>query len=237
MRRAAVDRIVVIVPAHDEELLVGAAIDALHVAAMRVAPRVETTVVVVANGCTDRTAELAAAHGATVVEVTTPNVGAARAAGFAWALDRHEGRLDGLWVATTDADSRVPPDWLAVQVDAATGGADAYLGTVALEREDRTTFAAWIREYEDSYETPVRHGHVHGAAMGMWAETYRRAGGFRPLERSEDVDLVTRLVAGRARIAWDATCPVTTSSRLVARAPSGVARDLELSLEPYDEAV
>jgi glycosyltransferase involved in cell wall biosynthesis len=228
----AIDRIAVVVPAHDEEQVIGSALDALRDAATVVAPHVETTVVVVANGCTDRTSVLARAHGASVVEVASPNVGAARAAGFAWVLDRREGRVDGLWLASTDADSRVRPDWLATQVHLADRGADAYLGTVALERGARSTFAAWISEYEASFETPTRHGHVHGAAMGMRAEIYRSAGGFRPLEHSEDVDLVTRLVAGGARIAWDATCPVTTSSRLAARAPSGVARDLELSLEP-----
>jgi len=237
MRSRTPDGVVVVVPAHDEELLIGAALDAVRVAAARIAPQVPTSVVVVANGCTDRTAELAAAAGATVLELATANVGAARAAGFAWALDRHVRRTGRLWVATTDADSRVAPDWLVAQLDAAAAGAEAYLGTIVLDPADRALFAGWIAEYAAAFEAPDRHGHVHGATMGMWAQTYRRAGGFRALVESEDADLVTRLLAHGTRIAWDATCPVTTSSRLAARAPSGVARDLELSLEPYDEAV
>lgn len=237
MHRIAIDRITVVVPAHDEEQLIGSALDALRDAAAVVAPHVRTTVVVVANGCTDRTSEVARARGAEVVEVAAPNVGAARAAGFAWALQHNDGCTERLWLASTDADSRVRPDWLAAHVRAADRGAGAYLGTVALDRGDRSRFAAWITEYEAAFETPTRHGHVHGAAMGVRAETYRSTGGFRPLEHSEDLDLVTRLVAAEVRIAWDATCPVTTSSRLAARAPSGVARDLELSLERYDEVV
>lgn len=228
MGSPAPDRIAVVVPAQDEERLIGGAIEALLVAAGRVAPQVETTVVVAADGCTDRTAEVARAGGVTVIEVAEANVGAARAAGFAWVLDQDD-RPDRLWLATTDADSRVTPDWLVAQLAAAAEGADAYLGTVALAPPAHTRFAGWIARYHAAFESPERHGHVHGASMGMRAEAYVRAGGFRALVHSEDVDLVARLMAAGENIVWDATCPVVTSSRLIARAPAGVSRDLALS--------
>lgn len=237
MSRSVPDRIAVVVPAHDEEQHIGAALEALRVAAAGLAPGIETSVVVVANGCTDRTSALASAGGATVLEVSAPNVGAARAAGFAWAIEQCAGQLDRWWLATTDADSQVGPGWLSAQLAAAARGADAYLGTVDLAADERSRFTAWLARYAAAHETPERHGHVHGASMGMRAEAYRRAGGFRALERSEDLDLVSRLVAGGARIAWDASSPVVTSARLAARAPAGVAHDLALSLGEWEEAV
>lgn len=236
MPRSSVDRVVVVVPAHDEERLIGDALRALRGAADVVAPRVETTVVVVANGCADATAAQARAAGAVVIELPVANVGAARAAGFAWALEQ-PGPLDRLWVSTTDADSRVSPRWLAAQLSAADAGAELYLGTVALGAADRALFAGWVAGYDSSFESPGPHGHVHGASMGMRARTYARSGGFSALAVGEDVDLVTRVSADGGPIAWDATCPVLTSARLAARAPAGVARDLELSLGVRDEAV
>lgn len=227
------DHVVVVVPAHDEEQLITAALDAIAAAAAAIAPRARTTVVVVANACTDRTADLARARGAAVVEADIADVGAARAAGFAWAMTQGAGALDRLWFATTDADSRVPSEWLAAQLGAAAGGGDVYLGTVALEPAARASFTAWVQSYAASRDD-AGHGHVHGASMGMRATAYVAAGGFRSMECDEDADLVTRLTAGGARIVWDESCPVITSSRLVARAPRGVAADLALSLEVDD---
>lgn len=225
-----IDHVVVVVPAHDEEELIGAALHAIAAAAA-VVPTVRTTVVVVANACTDRTADVARGCGAAVVEADAADVGAARAAGFAWALDHGAGPLDRLWLATTDADSRVPPAWLSTQLSAAADGAELYLGTVALEPADRASFAAWARSYASASRDGAGHGHVHGASMGASAVMYLAAGGFRSMECDEDVDLVTRLTAAGARIAWDESCPVITSARLDSRAPRGVAADLALSLD------
>lgn len=230
----APDHVVVVVPAHDEEELIPAALDAIGRAAAVVAPRVRTTIVVVANACTDRTAEIARGRGVTVVEADTADVGAARAAGFAWAMTQGIGPLDRLWLATTDADSRVPAEWLAAQLEAAATGGDVYLGTVALEPAERASFADWVDSYAAASRDDAGHGHVHGASMGMRAAVYVTAGGFRSMPCDEDVDLVTRLTAGGARIVWDESCPVITSSRLAARAPRGVAADLALSLDADD---
>ena len=103
------NRVAVVVPAHDERDLLPACLAALAVAADRIAP-VPVEIVVVADACTDDTAALAAAAGAHVVLVHERNVGHARAAGMAHALRHGPG---GLWLATTDADSRVGPGWLA----------------------------------------------------------------------------------------------------------------------------
>jgi cellulose synthase/poly-beta-1,6-N-acetylglucosamine synthase-like glycosyltransferase len=63
------DRVLAIVPAHDEEVVVGSTVDCLMACGC--------TVVVVADGCSDGTVEIARAHGAAVYEVQERNKGAA----------------------------------------------------------------------------------------------------------------------------------------------------------------
>jgi hypothetical protein len=140
-----------------------------------------------------------------------------------------------VWLATTDADSRVPAHWLVAQLAAAAAGGDVHLGTVALEPDDVVSFAAWVDSYTEASRGGAGHGHVHGASMGVRATSYLRVGGFAALDHDEDVDLVTGLAASGAQIVWDESCPVVTSSRLAARAPRGVARDLALSLAADDQ--
>jgi hypothetical protein len=65
--------------------------------------------VVVADACQDQTGALTWAAGAGVLEIAVANVGAARAAGLAEVL-RLAGRApQEVWLATTDADTVVPP--------------------------------------------------------------------------------------------------------------------------------
>ena len=70
-----------ILPAHNEEQLLGATLDALRVAADEVGEPYE--VIVAADACTDRTVEIAAAHGASVIQVHNRQIAATRNAG-AW---------------------------------------------------------------------------------------------------------------------------------------------------------
>lgn len=215
----------VIVPARDEELLLPAALQALGVARRRV-PRACVDITVVADRCTDRTAALAAELGAFVVETGAGNVGAARAAGCAAALQRHSGSAHRQWLATTDADSRVAPGWLESQLHAARTGYDVFCGTVVLAPADRAEFAAWVKQYFDDAANGTHHGHIHGASLGISAAFHQEVGGFQHLATGEDVDLVHRCARAGAAIAWSTAVPVTTSSRRVARAPGGVAADL-----------
>lgn len=227
MRRPDPTVLAVVVPARDEETLLPGCLAALRAAAAEV-PHVTVDVTVVADACRDATADLARRAGAHVVESGRGNVGAARAAGFAAALDRH-GAGDGLWLATTDADSRVPAGWLVAQL-ATAAGHDARLGTVVLSDADRHRFRSWVEAYDHGCG-PTRHRHVHGANLGVAAAAYLRAGGFRPLVSGEDADLVERLRACGAAIDWSLDEPVLTSGRHVARAPRGVAADLRSSIE------
>lgn len=210
-----IDRIAVIVPANNEEALLVDAIDAIDAASAEVDLDIE--LIVVANGCTDRTAEIASDRGARVLVDNVPNVGAARALGAGWAL-RHG--PDGLWLASTDADSRVPLNWMTAQARCAAFGFDLFLGTVCLPEEDVARHQQWVGRYR------AGRAHVHGANLGVRATAYRDVGGFRPLPAHEDADLVGRLRRAGAMTMWVTDVPVTTSARSDPRAPAGVGTDL-----------
>jgi glycosyltransferase involved in cell wall biosynthesis len=208
----------VVVPAHDEQTLLPACLAALAEAAATAGIPVE--VVVVADACTDATAALAAAAGAQVVTIDAGNVGRARAAGFAHVLRPGGSGPDGLWLATTDADSRVPAQWLRRQLR---HDADLVVGTV--RADDWTRWPAGLPDlYERRYRgglTEAGHTHVHGANLGFTARAYLAAGGFPPLAHDEDRVLVERMVAAGARVVRDPGSPVLTNTRAGGRAPNG----------------
>jgi glycosyltransferase involved in cell wall biosynthesis len=221
-----VRRVVVVVPARDEAATITACVSAVLLAAAGCPVPVD--LVVVADACRDATATLAAAAGARVVTSRAGSVGAARARGVEEALRAVPARdLPGTWIACTDADSAVPPAWLAHHLRCADAGVDLLLGTVRLpgppERHRR-----WRERYEDAVRAGGRgHGHVHGANLGVRASTYRAAGGFPSLPAHEDRVLADRVRAlPGAHVLSSAAHPVLTSDRLVGRAPEGVARDL-----------
>lgn len=225
-----VERLVVVIPARDEAATVARAVRAVIASAAAVPDGVGVDVVVVADCCHDGTAGLAREAGAAVVEIAAANVGTARRTGFRWALQQ-AGEPELLWIATTDADSVVPPDWLAAHLDASRRS-DAFLGTIELtDAVDRDGHRAWTTRYA-SRITGASHDHVHGASLGVRGSAYVAVGGFRDLSAHEDRDLVDRLVARGVRPVWDASVPVTTSARHDSRVAEGVGPDLAASVVP-----
>jgi len=69
--------------------------------------------------------------------------------------------------------------------------------------------------------------------MGVRADTYLRAGGWRGLETAEDHDLWKRLMGTACQQRSTARVHVITSGRRRGRAPRGFAE----TLATYDEAV
>ncbi|MFI6582944.1 glycosyltransferase [Embleya sp. NPDC050493] len=228
-RRAGrpVRAVAVVVPARDEEAELPGCLAALDVARARLAARgVATTVVVTADRCRDRTTEIAQAFGARVVESRAGAAGAARAAGFAAVLAEDRGDPEDLWLVSTDADSRVPPNWLTRQVSWAARGWDAVAGTVSVidwSGHPPGSAAAFATRYDSwSGNSP----HVHGANLGCSAGAYLEVGGFAPLAVGEDRALVEALEASGRRVLRTAALRVLTSSRLDYRAPAGFGHDL-----------
>jgi glycosyltransferase involved in cell wall biosynthesis len=68
-----------VIPAHNEERLIAAALDSVHASAQSVGWPYE--VIVVNDSSTDRTAEIAAAHGARVIDVSHRQIAATRNSG------------------------------------------------------------------------------------------------------------------------------------------------------------
>lgn len=205
--------IAVIVPAHDEAAVIGRCLASIALASADPRLRDEPVLVVVAlDTCSDHTAAVCAEHGAVTVRVEARCVGAARAAAASHALAQ-----GARWIASTDADTAVPADWLWRQLHC---GADAFCG--AVEVTDWLDYPDPVRSTFTEREA-VRdgHRHIHGANLGMSAAAYLAAGGFAALATGEDVALVDALAGSGASIAWLAQPTVATSARRTARAPHG----------------
>ena len=228
-----VHRIAVVIPARDEEPLVGrcleSVLDARRLTEARL-PGVRVIVVVVADSCTDATAAVArAVEGVTVVETDAANVGLARSIGVETAVAL-AGGADGLWIANTDADSVVPRRWLLEQVRLARLGTDIVVGTVRPEFADLSP--EQVRAWRATHPRGRANGHVHGANLGLRATAYLAAGGFPHLAEHEDVELVERCLLAGATSTATARCEVVTSGRQYGRTPGGYARHLRTELVP-----
>ena len=228
---ARVDRIGIVVPVHNEQDTLRECLRALDTAVDQVA--VPVTIIVVLDACTDGSAE--AAHRFPSARVRTiaidaQCVGAARAVGMTELLLRLGQR--GTWLATTDADSVVPPHWLSAQLRHAAAGAQLVAGTVAVADWQDPSGTLAERARREYVAKP--HRHIHGANLSFAAQAYCAAGGFQPVRYDEDVQLVEAFNANGEPIAWAVDLAVTTSARRRGRAPkgfSGYLSALEDSME------
>lgn len=211
----------IVIPAHNEEKSIAVAVGAAAAAARHPDLRGEPVeILVVLDTCEDLTGVRACQHGAHTLSVRGRNVGFARAAGAAALL-----AMGARWLAFSDADTRVAQEWLSHQLSL---GADAVCGTVAVEDwSSHGEHASWLRaHFHSTYRDADGHSHVHGANLGVSANAYRRAGGFRHLSCSEDQHLVNALVSSGARVAWSAKPRVVTSARNDVRVHGGFASHL-----------
>jgi len=228
----------VVVPVHNEQELLGSALASLTDAFDELSQgSLLLKAVVVIDACTDLSEEIASewrvalerrCHPLAITLATSSahNVGRARALGCAVLLDQWS-RLDParIWLATTDADSRVPRDWLTTQLGRHEAGVDQWYGRVSVADWSEYTGDArsrWQREYENESEP------IHGANLGFNAATYLEAGGFEPLDTGEDRALHRALVNLGALSHYDSAVRVVTSARRQARAPLGFAHALDI---------
>ncbi|MBS1861146.1 MAG: glucosyl-3-phosphoglycerate synthase [Actinobacteria bacterium] len=238
-------RAVVVVPARDEELRIGACLEAL-------ADQVEVgleeyEIIVVLDACEDDTAGVVEAfreraRGPAIHFVPGPAQGAgpARATGMDIGCARLEnlGRCDGL-LASTDADSVVARDWIARQLEAIAAGAEAIGGEVHLDPTEAAALPDGVlarreadlesRTREAASRGPAEHAHFSGASLGVTPRAYRRAGGMAWMAALEDQELEDRLAAAGIAIHRLRPVSVVTAARTEGRAERGLARDLELA--------
>jgi glycosyltransferase involved in cell wall biosynthesis len=237
---APVDVIGIIVPAYDEERRIGRCLTSIAEAALhRTLGGVPVTVVVVLDRCGDRTGDqatktanrLAQLHRnrlrTVIVETGHGGVGHSRALGAKVALDTYAGTEPvRIWLATTDADSTVPSDWLAHHMVLRTKGFHAVAGTVRVDSwTDQPSWSAgcYAARYRHGGAERYGHSHVHGANLAFSGAAYEAAGGFAAVATAEDQLLWAALRTGHFPSISTPHAPVRTSSRREGRAPDGFA--------------
>jgi len=214
----------VVIPAHDEEALIGRCLASVTRAvahARERAPDLEVEVVVVLDACSDTTAPQVRRWPVEAIEIGARRVGTARRIGIERALQALSASPAATWIAMTDADTVVPLDWITHQLDLADTGVDLVLGTVRPDFADLSArHAAYWRATHHRGRPP---GNVHGANLGVRASTYARAGGIPDLVEHEDVALVRAVRALGARERASDEHEVETSGRFTGRTPAGYA--------------
>lgn len=241
----------VVVPARDEEELVGVCLEALADQDGVACERYE--VILVLDGCVDGTARRARAVAAAHPELRLrlragPGVGAgaARRAGMDLACARLlERRRPGGLIACTDADSIVDRGWLRAQLHEVARGARAIggriellpadaaaLGPGVLRRRAHAAAARYARVLHESSPAERRlagHWQFSGASMAATAATYAQVGGIEPRPELEDESFERALRRHRVPIVRSLQVRVATSGRRHGRAARGLAHDLALA--------
>lgn len=243
---AGIEVVVVVIPVRNEELLLPRCLNALTAAidALGAVPEPErphVRVLLVLDHCTDQSARVAARWSTfRRHEIAAGAVGVARRDGIRRALRSGSRSRTGavasaaqIWIATTDADSAVPPNWLVTQLALARNGAELVLGTV---QPDDDLAARELQRWEALHTIGEGHPHIHGANLGVRADRYLAAGGFAPVDRDEDVLLVSALRDLGVTEARTALIPVLTSGRRIGRTPAGFAGYLRdrVDADPLD---
>lgn len=255
---AAALRAVVAIPVRNEAERIAACLGAID-AQTGLAPG-SLGVVLFLNNCTDATEAIVAdlvPRMSVPVRVTHVDYAGAHA-GWARreAMDRAadwlgaEGTILSGMILSTDADSRVPPDWVARNRAALDRGADAVAGRIQLDPDERALLPPslhWRGDREDLYsdlltEAEARidpdphdpwpcHRTTIGATLGVSVAAYRAVGGMPAIALGEDGAFVALLLAQGLHVRHDPAILVTVSGRLVGRAPGGVADTIRARCE------
>lgn len=122
-------RFSVIIPAYNEEQYLPRLLDSIHLAAARFGDGNYIEIIVADNSSTDRTAEVALANGARVVEVTKRCIAAARNGGASVA--------NGELLCFIDADSALHPETF-VKIDEAMSDPSMIAGSTGVELERKS---------------------------------------------------------------------------------------------------
>lgn len=177
----------VIIPAHNEEKYIGKCLEAIRAATEAASPlRVQT--IVVANRCTDRTADIAREFGAEVCENNDKCISSIRNAGAKMAA--------GEILVTIDADSCMTSGSLCEIKDMLESG--KFIGGGTRAKFDRMSLGIMVSSvYIASKLIPVMKKHkaaLTGGMFWMYREDFEKIGGFdESLVSLEDMDFAIRL--------------------------------------------
>ena len=199
-------KVTVVVPAFNEESLLPACLKSLL--AQDYAGELE--LIVVDNGSTDATASVAMAHGVRVVREPRRGYSSALACGFALA--------QGEIVASTDADTVVPRNWISRLVREYRTRPDvvAVGGEIVFRDPDRLArlFTRGLLPVLNRLDRKGPEGpHLWGANFSVRRSAFEAAGGWNlAFNLQADTELSERL-RGFGRVVLLEDLPVTTSSR------------------------
>ena len=191
----------VVIPALNEERVLGRCLEAL---AAQDFPRGELEVVVVDNGSTDRTVEIARSFSSalrlTVLERPGLKISAMRNAGVA-------GSSGGI-VAFLDADCVAPPRWLKTALELLAKERPGVLGAHYRIPESSSWVArAWYGGLERDKQGDLAW--VPAGDMIMTRAAFEAVGGFdESIQTSEDCELCERVRARGLRVLGDASVAV-----------------------------
>ena len=199
-----IERISLVIPAHNEEKFLGGCLDAAEIAISEVGQKVE--IVVVLNRCTDATERIATERGCRIVREDAKNLSLIRNAGVAAAT--------GEVVITCDADSRMHAGSIREIVRRLETG--KWVGGGALILPER-----WSLGIVASGLSILPYLALTGVSFGMFwfrKEDFDAIGGFNAdFVSVEDVDFAQRLKAhGKAtQRSWGTLLrwPLVTSCR------------------------
>ncbi|MGF1588946.1 MAG: glycosyltransferase [Pleurocapsa sp.] len=209
-------------------------------------------IIVLANNCTDNSAEIARRFAQTqpdlilhVVEMTLnsdrAHIGWVRKILMDEAYRRFKaiGQNFGV-IASTDGDTRVSSTWIAATLAEINNGADAVGGRIITNSRERSKLDKNTRLYylrhlrygyltsqletylDPDFESLPRHHHHYGASLAVTAQMYDKVGGLPPLRSSEDVALYDAIKRVDARFRHSPTVRVITSARTIGRAEAGL---------------
>jgi cellulose synthase/poly-beta-1,6-N-acetylglucosamine synthase-like glycosyltransferase len=192
----------VVIPAHDEEAVIGNVLTDL---ADQDYPADLIEAWVLADRCTDRTAEIARGRASVVERVEGPD---GKAAALSWYLDQHPLQADET-LAVVDADNRLPANLLARMADEFDKGAEALQTYLDVANPDASLLAsASAVSYWASNRMVqlARHNlgwtaDLGGTGMALTAGALAAAGGIGT-STTEDQDLGSRLLIAGTPVRW-----------------------------------
>lgn len=177
----------VIVPAHNEEQYIGKCLRAIRTAEEQTESG-SVQIIVVANRCTDKTAEIAAQYGAEVIENQDKCIASIRNAGAKAAA--------GEILVTVDADTYIAPETFTEIRTLLESG--RYIGGGAVPTFDRASLGIAVSTFyvllQMLPEIIRCRGMLSGAVFWCRKSDFDAVGGFDPsLVSLEDLDFAKRL--------------------------------------------
>jgi GT2 family glycosyltransferase len=259
---ASAPDVIVAIPVHDECERIEPCLRAL--AAQLGLRSHRLGVLLFLNNCTDGTNERVAAIAPSVpwplrvidiVHVGATAGWARREAMEAAARWLDEGAAPGGGVLmTTDADSRVGPDWVLRNLACLEAGADGVAGRISLDPDDAALLPPSLHargRLEGEYEAllteigarldpePLNAWPTHwtrsGATLAVRRHAYERVGGMPARAHGEDRAFVDALRAAGFAVRHAPEIVVVTSGRLEGRAPGGAAETMKRRCEIPDD--